>query len=68
VTDVAFIAAAYGAAVVGLVGYAVSLVQRDRQARARSAAIEHARDRIVEPVVPADAMPAEEGRLRAIER
>lgn len=67
-TDVAFIAAAYGAGALGLVGYAVSLIRRDRQARARRAAVERARDRVGGAVVPADARPAEEDRPPAIER
>ena len=67
-TNVAFIAAAYGAGALGLVGYAVSLVRRERSARARQGALERARDRVAGPIGPGDARLPEEGRLPAPER
>ena len=67
-TDVAFIAAAYGAGALGLVGYAVSLLRRERSARTRQAALERARARVAGPIGPGDARLPEEGRLAAPER
>lgn len=66
-TDAAFVVGAYGAAAIGLGGYAVSLIRRARQARARRAAVLQARDRVVGRVVPTDARSAEEGPLPAVE-
>ncbi len=67
-TDAAFIAAAYGAGALGLVGYAVSLVRRERSARALQAALERARDRVAGSIGPGDARLPEEARLPATER
>ena len=67
-TDVGFIAAAYGAGALGLVGYAVSLVRRERSARARQTALERARDRVPGPIASYDARLPEEDRAPAIER
>ena len=67
-TDAAFIAAAYGAGALGLVGYAASLVRRERSARARQAALERARDCVAGSLGQGDGRLSEEGRLPAIER
>ncbi len=62
-TDLPFIVGAYGVGALGLVGYAISLARRERQARERRAALDRQRERLL-GIAPADHAAADATRPR----
>ena len=62
--DVAFIVGAYGAGAAGVVGYAVSVVRRERQARERRDALHREHDKFADETAAAHPVPVAAERSR----
>ncbi len=67
-TDLGFIAGAYGVGAVGLVGYALSLARREHHVRARRAALDRQRERLLDVASPPAAPSHGERRQTGAER